>query len=790
VYLVGRVLGQGGFGITYLGFDLQLRRKVAIKEYIPHSIASRQPETLTVTPTTEAARADFDYGLRCFMTEGQTLALFQDHPYVVSVISLFEGNGTGYLVMAYLLGRTLGQTLTKAGGKLPYETVREIMIRVMDGLREVHSQRLLHRDISPDNIYITYQGQVKILDFGAARMAIGERSQSLSVILKEGYAPEEQYRRNGNQGPWTDVYAVGATFYRAITGVTPRSALDLLHNDTVKSPRELGLQIPPDADAAIMKALSLYANGRFQNVGDFQNALSVPYPAVNNPVQMPPSQSPPQPAPQPFQPQAFPQQPSPQPQYPPPQPYQPAPQQPSYPPQPFQPPAFPQQPSYPPQQPLYPPQQPSQPAYPQQPSYLQQPYPPQVPPSVTPPQQWNTVPVAPPAFALYDSNAVALATFLGTPLAGGALMAMNYRRMGRSGAVKAMVAGIGMTGVGVVGGLLLKSGLAAIPWLIFVFVMRAIAESDQGPAVVDHVQRGGLKASMGSAVGIGVAFLAGVSLLSVAGYFGYDAFNTAPKDGKSTPTSRDLLRAPKVVIGTKDEVYYTGTATQQDAQSVGDALKTQGYFTDTGISVFVDKDPNGTTLSYVVKEGIWDQPAMVDAFEEISRKAVPNAGLGFPIHVRLIDNARTSRKEVIVGRLDVDQPTTPGGQHTVYYYGSATQAEAQALGDALKRDGYFSGSSGATVFWAKNGGTPVMTFVVKDGWWETPSHIEAFKDLVRTVAPSVGGLPIELRLANSSVEVKASQMVTAGVEIWPGTSRRRDRLAVLVIDRDIRRRAA
>src|SRR5215469_7301986 len=120
--------------------------------------------------------------------------------------------------MAYLEGETLAQSIDRAGGRLQYQASHEIITRVLDGLREVHSKGLLHRDISPDNVYLTRQGPVKILDFGAARQAIGERSQSLSVVLREGYAPEEQYRRSGNQGPWTDIYATAATFYRCITG--------------------------------------------------------------------------------------------------------------------------------------------------------------------------------------------------------------------------------------------------------------------------------------------------------------------------------------------------------------------------------------------------------------------------------------------------------------------------------------------------------------------------------------------------------------------------------------------
>lgn len=272
-YLVGRVLGQGGFGITYIGWDTQLERKIAIKEYFPQAIASRMPASKTVAPTSAQVQGDYAYGLRGFMNEGRILARFSDHPCIVSVLNLFEANDTGYLLMGYLDGTTLAQALATAGGKFSFPVAREILMRVMDGLREVHAQGLLHRDISPDNIYLTRQGPVKILDFGAARFEVSERSQSLSVVLREGYAPEEQYRRNGHQGAWTDVYAVAATLYRSITGVTPPPALDRLHSDALRTPRELGVAIPADAEAALMRGLAVQVDNRFKSVESFQEAL-------------------------------------------------------------------------------------------------------------------------------------------------------------------------------------------------------------------------------------------------------------------------------------------------------------------------------------------------------------------------------------------------------------------------------------------------------------------------------------------------------------------------------------
>jgi len=275
-YIVGRALGQGGFGITYLGWDQRLSRKVAIKEYFPQTLASRQMGNTMVIATTTAVQDDFTHGLESFMREAQILARFGDHPCIVSVQNLFNANGTGYMVMGYLEGMTLAQYLVKEGGKIPFETASRILLPVMDGVREVHAQGLLHRDISPDNIYLTRQGPVKILDFGAARFAVSERSQSLSVVLKEGYAPEEQYRRSGNQGPWTDVYAIGATLYRAITGAAPASALDRLHQDTLASPRSSSIPMPAAAESALLRALAVRQKDRFLSVEEFQKALIPP----------------------------------------------------------------------------------------------------------------------------------------------------------------------------------------------------------------------------------------------------------------------------------------------------------------------------------------------------------------------------------------------------------------------------------------------------------------------------------------------------------------------------------
>ena len=246
-YSIEQVIGQGGFGVTYLALDRTLNVKVAVKEYLPRQLASRAEGQTKVTVYSGEAREHFAYGLKKFLEEARSVARFATHPNIVSARDYFEANGTAYMVMEYIEGVTFKQFLEQKGGRIPFELASQIMMPVMDALREVHVTGLLHRDISPDNVYITADGRIKLLDFGAARYFTGEQSKSLSVILKTGYAPEEQYRSSGKQGAWTDVYASAATLYRAITGRTPPDALDRKEEDTLEPPSRLGATITPAA---------------------------------------------------------------------------------------------------------------------------------------------------------------------------------------------------------------------------------------------------------------------------------------------------------------------------------------------------------------------------------------------------------------------------------------------------------------------------------------------------------------------------------------------------------------
>lgn len=274
-YIIGRVLGQGGFGITYLAWDSLLDRKLAVKEFFPRELATRDSANKTVKVHSGSYDEQFSYGLDKFLDEAKTLAKFDNHPNVIAVKDFFRANGTAYLVMNYLEGCTLKDYLLYKGVALTFDEALAVTLPVLDALQTVHEAGMLHRDISPDNIFITAQGSIIVLDFGAARHALGEKGKNLSIILKPGYAPEEQYRSRGVQGPWTDIYAVAATFYHAVTGTMPQESLDRLAVDQLIPPSQLGVVISPTAEKALLKALAVNAENRYKTVGEFRDAILV-----------------------------------------------------------------------------------------------------------------------------------------------------------------------------------------------------------------------------------------------------------------------------------------------------------------------------------------------------------------------------------------------------------------------------------------------------------------------------------------------------------------------------------
>ncbi|MCR5012934.1 MAG: protein kinase [Lachnospiraceae bacterium] len=272
-YIIDKVLGQGGFGITYAATDHKTGNKVAVKEFFPDTMATRQGTT--VIPFTGERGDSFSYGKDRFLDEAQTLAQFIGNENIVRIHTYFEENGTAYFVMDYVEGTSFDVYIREHGGKLDWEETAKILIPVMDALGAVHSKGIVHRDVTPDNIYITKDGSVKLLDFGAARYSLGDKSRSLDVVLKHGFAPKEQYTRRGKQGPFTDIYALGATFYFALTGKRPPDSIDRIEDDELVPPSRLGAKITSAAEEAILMAMNINPQDRFQSMKAFKTAMLI-----------------------------------------------------------------------------------------------------------------------------------------------------------------------------------------------------------------------------------------------------------------------------------------------------------------------------------------------------------------------------------------------------------------------------------------------------------------------------------------------------------------------------------
>lgn len=273
-FVVGRILGQpGGFGITYLAWDSVLESAVAIKEYMPLASVSRIPGTTAVKANSEHDQVQFSKGLSIFLNEAKTLAQFS-HPNIARIRDFFKANNTAYLVMDYHRGVPLDEYIAQHGGRLKEEQALAVMLPILDGLKAIHQCKFLHRDIKPRNIYITGAGIPILLDFGAARLALGDSTNSLTVMLSRGFAPFEQYHEKGAQGPWSDIYACGATLYYLVTGVAPPDAIERRHNDQLLAPKRLNPALSDTFNDAIIKALSINPNDRPKNVEQFHLSLT------------------------------------------------------------------------------------------------------------------------------------------------------------------------------------------------------------------------------------------------------------------------------------------------------------------------------------------------------------------------------------------------------------------------------------------------------------------------------------------------------------------------------------
>lgn len=271
-YRIERVLGFGGFGITYLAIDTNLDKTVAIKEYLPNDLALRANGAAVVPKATEC-REDFQWGLDRFLDEARALARFR-HPNLVPVHRFFEANGSAYVVMEYEAGERLTDILRRTVQSVPEEEALALLDGLLDGLAAVHRGGYLHRDVKPGNIIVRADGTPVLIDFGAARQALGQRSQAVTSIVTPGYAPLEQYTTSGNQGPWTDIYAAGAVAYQIVTGAPPPEATARARQDPYR--RLAGQKFPDYSDAflrAVDWALRVDEHERPQTVSDFHRAL-------------------------------------------------------------------------------------------------------------------------------------------------------------------------------------------------------------------------------------------------------------------------------------------------------------------------------------------------------------------------------------------------------------------------------------------------------------------------------------------------------------------------------------
>lgn len=273
-YLLGKVAGSGGFGITYKAYDLQLQQIVAIKEYFPSGMVQRAPGTTDVIIFDNKKNA-FEKEKQRFLAEARTMAKFTENENIVSVYNYFEENSTAYIVMEFLDGITLSEYIKQCGGRLDLSTSLDIIENVLNALKSVHKAKIIHRDINPRNVMITTNNKIVLYDFGAARLSDDEDEKTRTIVLTPGYAPPEQYRSKSRQGPFTDVYAVGAMFYYMLTGVIPMESIDrAAQKEELAPPSKIVSDgIPKYVDNAILKAMALKHELRFKTADEFLDAL-------------------------------------------------------------------------------------------------------------------------------------------------------------------------------------------------------------------------------------------------------------------------------------------------------------------------------------------------------------------------------------------------------------------------------------------------------------------------------------------------------------------------------------
>ncbi|MDR3018904.1 MAG: protein kinase [Delftia acidovorans] len=293
-YRVLDVIGEGGFGIVYKARDLSLDREVAIKEYMPSALAGRQSSHQVHVRSQH--RGAFDAGLRSFINEARLLARFS-HPTLVHVYRFFEAGGTAYMVMRHYEGQTLGRVLQASSGRIDQAQLSTLLAPLLDVLEVLHAEDCFHRDIAPDNIFVQRDGSPVLLDFGAARRIIGDMTQALTMVLKPGFAPIEQYVDDGAmpQGAWTDIYQVGALIHQAATGRTPATSVARMVTDPMQP--LTSEQVPGYSDAflqGMQKALAVRPQDRPQSIAELRSLLGlsgdnrvVPAPVEPSPIYIP-----------------------------------------------------------------------------------------------------------------------------------------------------------------------------------------------------------------------------------------------------------------------------------------------------------------------------------------------------------------------------------------------------------------------------------------------------------------------------------------------------------------------
>ncbi len=272
-YIIGRALSYGGYTVTYIGMDAENNRKVLIKEYLPNDFSTRSEGDREVTIYSGDAKEQFEEGLTTFLNEANRIQQLGRPQGIMQVYDCVAENDTGYVISEYLEGQTLAQ-IFEGGKKFSPQEAKEFICEILEGLRRVHPLDVVHCDIAPETILVTRTGEIKLLDFGATRYVTTANSKSLAIILKQGYAPEEQYRSQGIRGPWTDVYALGAVMYHMITGIVPIESVDRALVDELKTPSLLGVPMPKNMENALMNALNVYQKDRTPSAEVFYQELN------------------------------------------------------------------------------------------------------------------------------------------------------------------------------------------------------------------------------------------------------------------------------------------------------------------------------------------------------------------------------------------------------------------------------------------------------------------------------------------------------------------------------------